>query len=56
MANLGLKNGTYIIRLRYGRKEYKRSLKSHSEPDALAAKNSVELTIHRLLACRHRRA
>lgn len=49
MANLGLKNGTYIIRFRFGGKEYKRSLKTDSESDAEAAKNSVELTIHRLL-------
>ena len=49
MANLGVKNGTYIIRFRYEGKEYKRSLKTRSDSDAAAAKNSVELTIHRIL-------
>ena len=49
MANLGVKNGTYIIRFRYAGKEYKRSLKTRSGADAAAAKNSVELTIHRIL-------
>ena len=49
MANLGVKNGTYIIRFRYEGKEYKRSLKTRNEADAAAAKNSVELTIHRIL-------
>ena len=46
MANLGIKNGTYIIRFRYEGKEYKRSLKTRSDSNAAAAKNSVELTIH----------
>lgn len=49
MANLGLKNGNYIIRFRYQGKEYKRSLKTRSDTDAAAAKNSVELTVHRIL-------
>ena len=49
MANLGRKNSTYIIRFRYQGKEYKRSLKTRSDSDAAAAKNSVELTIHRIL-------
>ena len=49
MANLGLKNGTYIIRFRHQGKEYKRSLKTRSDSDAAAAKNSVELTLHRIL-------
>lgn len=49
MANLAIKNGTYVIRFRYAGKEYKRSLKTRSGSDAEAAKNSVELTIHRLL-------
>ena len=49
MANLGVKSGTYIIRFRYEGKEYKRSLKTRNEADAAAAKNSVELTIHRIL-------
>jgi integrase len=49
MANLGTKNGTFIIRFRFGGKEYKRSLKTRSSPDAAAAKNSVELTVHRIL-------
>ena len=49
MANLGLKNGTYVIRFRFRGKEYKRSLKTRCGADAQAAKNSVELTLHRLL-------
>ena len=49
MANLGVKNGTYIIRFRHAGNEYKRSLKTRSDADAAAAKNSVELTIHRIL-------
>jgi hypothetical protein len=49
MANLGRKNGTYLIRFRFEGNEYKRSLKAGSEGDAEAAKNSVELAIHRLL-------
>ena len=39
----------YLIRFRYGGKEYKRSLKTRSDSDAATAKNSVELTIHRVL-------
>jgi integrase len=49
MANLGLKNGTYVIRFRHNGKEYKRSLKTRNQTDAAAAKNSIELTIHRIL-------
>ncbi len=49
MANLAIKNGTFLIRFRYAGTEYKRSLKTRSQSDAEAAKNSVELTVHRLL-------
>ena len=49
MANLGRKDGIYLIRFRYQGKEYKRSLKTRSGTDAEAAKSSIELTIHRLL-------
>ncbi len=49
MANLGQKGGIYLIRFRYQGTEYKRSLKTRIDREAAAAKNTVELTIHRLL-------
>ena len=49
MANLVLKNGIYIVRFRFQGKEYKRSLKTHDKSAAEAARNSVEVTIHRLV-------
>ena len=49
MANLGRKDGIYLIRFRYRGKEYKRSLKTRSKADAEVGKATVEQTIHRLL-------
>ena len=49
MANLGKKNGIYFIRFRFHGKEYKRSLKIRDPKEADAAKNLVELTIHRIV-------
>lgn len=49
MANLGKKDGIFHIRFRYGGKEYKKSLKTHDEGAAEAARHVVELTLHRLL-------
>lgn len=49
MANLGQKDGTYIIHFRFNRKEYKKSRKVRGKSTAEAAKNLVELTIHRLV-------
>jgi integrase len=49
MANLGRKNGVFLIRFRYRGKEYKRSLKTINRLDAEAAQSNVQLTIHRLL-------
>lgn len=48
MANLGQKAGIYLIRFRFQGKEYKKSLKLRDRTDAEAARNLVELTIHRL--------
>jgi hypothetical protein len=48
MANLGKKDGIYHIRFRFQGREYKRSLKIRDRAAADAAKNLVELTIHRL--------
>jgi integrase len=49
MANLGQKQGIYHIRFRFRGKEYKKSLKVRDKRTAEAAKNLVELIIHRLL-------
>jgi site-specific recombinase XerD len=49
MANIGLKNGIYHVRFRFGGREHKKSLKINQRSAALAAKNLVELTIHRLM-------
>ncbi len=48
MANLGNKDGVFVVRFRYQGKEYKRSLKTRSEDAAKAALHVVELTVHRL--------
>ena len=49
MANLGQKDGIYHIRFRFHGREYKKSLKIRDRSNAEAAKNLVELTIHRLM-------
>lgn len=48
MANLGKKNGTYLARFRHAGKEYKRSLKTKNEDDAVAALHEIESVLHRL--------
>ncbi|MBL8829369.1 MAG: site-specific integrase [Planctomycetaceae bacterium] len=48
MANLGKKDGVYVVRFRYQGKEFKKSLRTRSETAAKAALHLVELTIHRL--------
>ncbi len=48
MANLGTKDGVYVVRFRYRGKEFKKSLKTRSEPDARGALHVVHLTLHRL--------
>ena len=48
MANLGSKNGVFVVRFRYQGKEYKKSLKTQSSDAAKAALHLIELTIHRL--------
>jgi len=48
MANLGKKDGMFVVRFRYQGKEFKKSLKTRSEDAAKAALHVVELTIHRL--------
>ena len=49
MANLVKKGNTFVVRFRFGGKEYKKSLKTSCQKDAAAAQRSVEVTIHRLL-------
>jgi integrase len=49
MANLGKKNGIYHVRFRYQACEFKKSLKVRDRAAAEAARNLVELTIHRIL-------
>lgn len=49
MANLGQKDGIFHIRFRYRGSEYKKSLKVRDKSTAEAARNLVELTIHRLV-------
>jgi hypothetical protein len=48
MANLGLKDGIYVVRFRFQGKEYKKLLKTRREEDAQAALSIVRLTIYRL--------
>jgi len=48
MASLGKKDGIFFVRFRLQGKEYKKSLKIRSKSDAEAARNLVELTIHRV--------
>src|SRR3954453_21930818 len=48
MANLGRKGDVYVARFRYQGKEFKKSLKTTSLPDARAAMHGVEQAIHRL--------
>jgi hypothetical protein len=48
MANLGHKDGIFHVRFRYASKDYKKSLTIRDRGDAEAARNLVELTIHRL--------
>ena len=47
MASLGNKDGVFLVRFRYGGREYKKSLKTRSRDDAKAAVAIVEVTIHR---------
>jgi integrase len=49
MANLAQKDGIYLIRFRFHGKEFKKSLKVRDKSTAEAARNLVELTIHRLV-------
>lgn len=49
MANLGQKDGIFHVRFRFLGREYKKSLKIRERVDAEAARNLVELTIHRLM-------
>jgi len=49
MANLGIKNGSYVIRFRYGNKEYQRSLKTTNSGNAKVVLHAAELVLHRLL-------
>jgi len=48
MANLGMKNGVYLARFRFGGQEYKRSLKTTDLKAARAAMHRVEDALHRL--------
>ena len=49
MANLGRKGDLYVARLRYGGKEYKKSLKTTRLSDARVALQGIERAIHSLL-------
>src|SRR6476660_2681838 len=49
MANLDRKGEVFVVRFRFDRKEYKKSLKVRDPKEADAARRLVELTIHRLL-------
>jgi len=49
MANLGTKDGIFVVRFRYQGRAFKRSLKTRNESAAQAALHIVELTLHRLL-------
>jgi integrase len=42
MASLGIKNGVYHARFRFGEKNYKKSLKTHNKADAEMALHDVE--------------
>jgi hypothetical protein len=46
MANLGVKNGTYLARFRYRGREYKKSLKTTSLDNARAAMHRIEDALH----------
>src|SRR5262245_52316882 len=48
MANLGMKNGTYLARFRLGGREYKRSLKTADRKSAELAMHRVEAVLHQL--------
>jgi len=50
MANLGKKGDVFFVRFRLHGREYKKSLKVHDRDAAEAARNLVELTLHRLKA------
>jgi hypothetical protein len=49
MASLSRKDGIFLVRFRYARREFKKSLKTRSHEDAKAAVAIVEITLHRLL-------
>jgi integrase len=49
MASLSQKGDIFIVRFRYADKEFKKSLKVRERSEAQNAKNSVEITLHRLL-------
>jgi hypothetical protein len=42
VASIEKKNHTYLLRFRFGDKEYKRSLKTQDKDDATAALHEVE--------------
>ena len=48
MANLGKKGDVYVVRFRLHGREHKKSLKVRDREAAEAARNLVELTLHRL--------
>jgi integrase len=48
MANLSRKGDVFVIRFRYQQKEYKKSLKIRDPKEAEAARNLVEVILHRL--------
>src|SRR5829696_6166359 len=48
-ANLRRKGDVFVVRFRYLGREYKKSLKVRDPKAAAAARNVVEVTIHRLL-------
>jgi len=48
MANLGRKGDLFVVRFRFRKKEYKRSLKVRDRAEAQAARRKVEIAIHRL--------
>jgi hypothetical protein len=48
MANLGCKGNIYVARFRYGRKEYKKSLKTTDLAEARKSLHGIERAIHLL--------
>ena len=48
MASLDQKNGVFVIRFRYGGKQFKKSLRTRDETDADGALHLVQHTIYRL--------